>query len=65
QGAILGVAQSISSLARIVGPLVSIPLFYTAATLPYWVALGLMCMALALVGVAARGGHDFAAAGET
>ncbi|MEX2122012.1 MAG: MFS transporter [Pirellulales bacterium] len=65
QGAILGVAQSISSLARIVGPLVSIPLFYIAATLPYWVALGLMCVALALVGVAARGGHDFAATGET
>jgi DHA1 family tetracycline resistance protein-like MFS transporter len=63
QGGILGVLQSISALARIVGPLISIPLFQKSATLPYLVAIGLMVVALVLLFTAVRGGKDYA--GET
>ncbi len=61
QGSILGVAQSIGSLARIVGPAVAIPLFKVQNTLPYWTATGLLAAALVVVRIAARSGKDFAA----
>lgn len=61
QGGILGVTQSVSSLSRIVGPLVGIPLFYRAAELPYWVGSALMFVALVLITIAVRAGGDFPA----
>jgi MFS family permease len=59
QGGILGVGQSVSSLARIVGPLVGIPLFHVAPALPFWAAAGLMAVALVMVLVSTRGGRDY------
>ena len=49
QGGILGVGQSLSALARILGPLVGISLFYEMATLPYWSGAGLMGLGVFLV----------------
>lgn len=49
QGAVLGVGQSMSALARIVGPLVAIPLHYEAVELPHWTGAGLMGVGLLLV----------------
>ncbi|HEX4144045.1 MAG TPA: MFS transporter [Pirellulales bacterium] len=62
QGGILGVTQSVSSLARILGPMIGIPLFGKGIGLPYWLATGLMTAGLVLVIVAARGGRDFGTA---
>ncbi len=62
QGGILGVAQSVSSLARIVGPLVGLPLFQVHPSVPLWLATGLMTLGALLVLVAGRSGRDFAAA---
>jgi MFS family permease len=62
QGGILGVAQSISSLARILGPMIGVPLVARNAMLPYWTAAGMMSLGLLMVVVAARGGEDFAPA---
>jgi DHA1 family tetracycline resistance protein-like MFS transporter len=59
QGSISGVAQSVSALARIAGPIVAIPLFKRGATLPYWTSAGLMLFALAIMLVAVRGGRDY------
>jgi MFS family permease len=59
QGGILGVSQSVSSLARILGPMIGIPLHGVSIGLPYWVATGLMAVGLALVIIAARGGRDY------
>ena len=59
QGSILGVGQSIGSLARIIGPAVAIPLFKVENTLPYWTATGLLAAALIVVRIAARSGKDF------
>lgn len=62
QGAIMGLAQSISSMARILGPLAGMPLFKLGATLPLWIAAALMAIGFLLVIAAARRGQDFAAA---
>ena len=59
QGGILGVAQSLSALARIIGPLIGIPLLQQSVALPYYVAAGLMAFGLMLVILAVRGGSDF------
>lgn len=64
QGGILGVAQSLSSLARIGGHVVSFPLFFFAATAPFWTSAGLMVLAAILITVNARRGHDFEATEE-
>lgn len=48
QGGVLGVSQSIQSLARIAGPLVGLPLFGRAAGLPFEVGAGAMGLALLL-----------------
>ncbi|MEX0820021.1 MAG: MFS transporter, partial [Pirellulaceae bacterium] len=62
QGMILGVGQSVSSLARIFGSGLGIPLLKLHIAMPYYVATGLMGLGLLLVVVAARAGKDYAAA---
>jgi MFS family permease len=64
QGRILGVAQSVNSLARILGPLLGIPLLYRHSLLPYAVAAALMAVGLLLVLAAARGGKDWAVSSD-
>lgn len=59
QGGILGVSQSVGALARVCGPLMAVPLFFVGAALPYWVAVGMMCVALALFLAFARRGVDY------
>jgi fucose permease len=61
QGSILGVAQSVSSLARIGGPLLAFPLLYRNVSLPYLSAMGLMALGCALVLYAAPRGRDYSA----
>jgi MFS family permease len=59
QGSILGVAQSVASLARIVGPLVAFPLLYREVVLPYVSASVLMGIGFVLILYAARRGKDY------
>lgn len=59
QGHVLGVAQSVSSLARIVGPVFGIRLFAQSPPLPYWVATAVMGLALALIVIAVKAGSDY------
>lgn len=65
QGSILGVGQSTSALARILGAWIGIPLlkqpYFLPLKLPYVVAACLMVVALFLVLAAVRGGKDYAA----
>ena len=49
QGEVLGVGQSISSLARIAGPVVGMVLQDRDLALPYWVAGGLMAFGTVMV----------------
>jgi DHA1 family tetracycline resistance protein-like MFS transporter len=49
QGGILGFGQSMSAMARILGPLVGMPLFYLNIGFPYWSAAGLMVVAFLMV----------------
>ena len=55
QGSILGLGQSMSAMARILGPLAGIPLFFLDIGYPYWTAAGLMAVALLMV-LGLRGG---------
>jgi DHA1 family tetracycline resistance protein-like MFS transporter len=50
QGGVMGVNQSLQSLARIVGPGIGLPLLGVAVPLPFWVGAGLMgfCLLLGL-----------------
>lgn len=60
QGGILGLAQGVSSLARIAGPLAGNYLFQSVApTAPYWFAAALMAVACLLIAYAARSGRDY------
>ena len=59
QGGILGVGQSVGSLARILGPAVAIPMLVKNISLPYYVAAALMMLGQALIVYAARGGKDY------
>jgi len=59
QGAVLGVGQSVNSLARILGSGLGIPLLAVGSQLPYAVAAALMVVCLLLVALAARRGEDF------
>ena len=61
QGAILGMGQSVSSLARIVGSGLGIPLLMTSVTLPYYVAGGLMALGLVMIAIVGVTGGDFTA----
>ena len=59
QGSILGLAQSISALARIAGPVVGNRLFESQPSLPLWLAVGMMVLGLLLVLFAAGRGRDY------
>ncbi len=48
QGGILGLGQSISALARILGPAMGIPLNGIDVALPYWVGAAIMALSIAL-----------------
>jgi MFS family permease len=54
QGAVLGVSQSVSALARILGPLVAPMLSEQNRTAPYWVGAAGMAVGLAVLAVVAR-----------
>ena len=62
QGGILGLAQSASTLSRILGPLCAWPLFAISPAWPYWTATALMVLGLLMIVVAARSGRDYATA---
>jgi DHA1 family tetracycline resistance protein-like MFS transporter len=69
QGGVLGIGQSISALARILGPMAGVPLFESralaegiglkSAQAPLLLATGLMIFGLVLVAVASRRGRDY------
>jgi fucose permease len=59
QGGILGIAQSFSSLARIVGPVAGNRLFQKGSAYPLWLAVGMMAVGLTLVLMAAGRGRDY------
>ena len=61
QGKVLGVGQSVSALARIVGSALGIPLLKANLLLPYWLGAVLMLFVGAAIWFACRLGHDFAA----
>ncbi|HEX4148515.1 MAG TPA: hypothetical protein VHY20_05990, partial [Pirellulales bacterium] len=66
QGSVLGVAQSISSLARILGPLAALPLFYDwDEKAPFALGIALMGCGLLLVIVAGTRGHDYPGSNPT
>ena len=62
QGAIMGVAQSVSSMARILGAGLGIPILIYDLSLPYWGAALLMAIGLLVLTAAVRRGSDFPAA---
>jgi MFS family permease len=49
QGEVLGVGQSLSSLARIIGPVVGLSLQDRDLALPYWFAGALMAVGIVLI----------------
>jgi DHA1 family tetracycline resistance protein-like MFS transporter len=59
QGQILGVAQSVNSLARIVGSAIGIPLLKRQTHLPFSVAAILMVAGIGMIAWAVRRGHDY------
>ena len=62
QGGIMGVAQGISSLARIVGPMFGARLFLSAESArPYWLGGATMAVAMLLVLLAGKSGRDYPA----
>lgn len=63
QGGIFGIAQSVSALARILGPLLGLPLLeqtlFLPIRLPYVVGAALMALGLLMIMSSARGGQDY------
>jgi MFS family permease len=59
QGGILGVSQGTSALARVVGPLIAVPLFFRAPEWPYIAAIAMMAAALLVFVLFARHGRDY------
>jgi DHA1 family tetracycline resistance protein-like MFS transporter len=59
QGGILGLSQSATSLARILGPVFGLRLFKQSPELPYFGAAALMVLALFLIVISVRSGSDF------
>ena len=59
QGAILGVSQGVSALARIAGPMAGATLYHIHLTWPFWLAAALVAIGLVLLRVAAQTGHDY------
>ncbi len=64
QGSVLGVLQSVNSLARILGPMIGITLFYRDSRWPFMLAAGLMALGGILIVVAAKTGKDYEASEE-
>ncbi|MFO0906128.1 MAG: MFS transporter [Pirellulales bacterium] len=58
QGGILGLGQSVMSLARILGPVCGIRLFSQISSAPYYLAAGLMGLAIVQIIWVARHGRD-------
>lgn len=66
QGAVLGTGQSLSSLARIVGPYIGIQLLDVSAATPYFAGAGLMVVgAVAVIFISTPPASDDAAAAKT
>jgi MFS transporter, DHA1 family, tetracycline resistance protein len=61
QGVILGATSSVNSMARIVGFLVGMLLYFHGPAWPYWWATGLMGLAILLIVLAIRAGEDYSA----
>jgi DHA1 family tetracycline resistance protein-like MFS transporter len=59
QGGILGLSQSVSALARILGPVMGVPLLKLGIRLPYTVAAATMGLGLAMILFSARRGTDY------
>jgi MFS family permease len=59
QGGILGVSQGTSALARVVGPLIAVPLFFRSPEFPYYAAIAMMAAALVVFLLFARHGKDY------
>jgi MFS transporter, DHA1 family, tetracycline resistance protein len=59
QGAIAGVSQSVSALARIAGPMIAIPLFARGVSLPYIGSTALMVLVMLVLQAALRQGRDY------
>ncbi len=59
QGAVLGVGQSASSMARILGALFAIPLIKYQVQLPYVFASTMMALGLVAIVLAVKSGRDF------
>ena len=59
QGVVLGVGQSVSSLARIMGGYLGIPLLKFNVVTPYYLASALMAFGLLMILTVARRGTDF------
>ena len=59
QGTIMGVGQSVSSLARIIGSGIGIPLLTIQLNMPYYVATGLMILGVFLIALTSKRGKDF------
>lgn len=59
QGGILGIGEGLNSLARITGVNMAMQLRTVSASVPYWVAAGLMGVVLVLIALAVQRGHDW------
>jgi len=59
QGEVLGLGQSVSALARILGPAIGIPLLKLDVTYPLWTAIVLMGLGGMFVLSAAKTGKDY------
>ncbi len=59
QGMILGVGQSVNSIARIIGAYIAIPLLEYNSLLPYVLGAALMAFALVTVVIGSRSGSDY------
>ena len=64
QGAVLGVGQSVSALARILGPFIGIVLLEQKLEYPYMLAIVLMILGSLLIGLAGVRGRDYQAAAD-
>jgi len=63
QGSILGISQGVSALARIVGPVVAVPLFMNRShSSPFIVSIVLMVLAALFLMIGGRGGKDYGTA---
>lgn len=65
QGGILGLSQSVSALARILGPVMGVPLLKHGIRLPYIVAAVTMGLGLAMILFSAGRGKDYGRRSET